>query len=149
MGGLRAKMKIATLRQLDALVGEQLMNEVPEVYWEDAHAVFRFETEQEALEAVKRMKMQLNLPRIDWDSMTVTQIKSYRPYSSDITALWAVIDKVSTSENPLHMRREKGEWYVSFGKYRECVSLSSPAATCVAALLTIGVEVDLDRDRVH
>ena len=72
-------MKIATLRQLDALVGEQLMNEVPEVYWEDAHAVFRFETEQEALEAVKRMNMKLNLHRIDWDSMTVTQIKYYRP----------------------------------------------------------------------
>jgi hypothetical protein len=130
-------------------VGEHLMNEVPEVYWEDAHAVFRFETEQEALEAVKRMKMQLNLPRIDWDSMTVTQVKSYRPYSSDVTVLWTVIDKVSTAGNPLQMHREKGEWHVAFGKFRECVSLSAPAAICVAALLTIGVEVDLDRDRVH
>ena len=149
MGKTPSHVRISTLRQLDALVGEHLMGEVPEVYWEDAHAVFRFETEQEALEAVKRMKQQLNLPRIDWDSMTVTQIKSYRPYSSDVTALWSVIDKVSTSENPLHMHRDKGEWYVSFGRFRECVSLSAPAAICVAALLTIGVEVDLDRDRVH
>ena len=149
MGRVRAKVKVTTLRQLDALVGEHLMEEVPEVYWEDAHAVFRFETEQEALEAMKRMKAQPNLPAIDWESMSVTQIKSYRPYSSDVAALWSVIDKISTSENPLRMHRDKGEWHVTFGTHRECISLSAPAAVCVAALLTIGVEVDLDRDRVH
>ena len=142
-------MRIKTLRELDALVGEHLIGEVPEVYWEDSHAVLRFETEQEAIEAMKKMRIQLNLPKIDWESMAVTQIKSYRHYSSDNAALWLVIDKASTPENPLHMHKDKSEWYVSFGKYRECVSFSAPAAICVAALLTIGVEVDLDRDRVY
>jgi len=144
-----ARVRITTLRELDALVGEYLTAEVPEIYWEDAHAVFRFETEQEAVDAMKRMRSQPNLPKIDWESMAVTEVKSYRPYSSEIATAWAVIEKVSGTENPLRMRREKGLWHVAFGNHRECVSLSAPAAICVAGLLTIGVEVDLDRDRVN
>src|SRR5579862_6632639 len=124
------RVRVSTLRELDALVAENLTGEVPEVYWEDAHAVFRFETEQEALEALKRLKSQLNLPKIDWDSVTVSEIRTYRSYSSEITAAWSVVEKKATAENELRIRREDGMWRASFGAHGEVVARSVPVAIC-------------------
>ena len=137
------------MRELDALVAEHLTGEVPEIYWEDAHAVFRFETEHEAVEAMRKLKAQLNLPKVDWESMAVTRIKSYRPYSSDVSAAWVVIEKISSPANPLQIRREKGRWHVAFGDQVEAVSRSSSVAICLAALRAIGIEVELDHDRIQ
>lgn len=145
-----SRVRVNTLRELDALVGEQLTGEKPEVYWEDAHAMFRFETEQEALEALKRLKAQPSLPRVNWDSVTVTQIKSYRPYSSDIATAWSVVEKVTTREHELRLRREGGMWHVAFGDCAETAARSAPVAICVAGLRAAAdIEVLFDPDRIH
>lgn len=143
------KVRIATLRELDALVGEHLAGEVPEVYWEDAHAVFRFETEYEAVEAMRKLKEQMNLPKVDWKSMEITQVKSYRPYSSDMAVAWSVIEKINTSLHPLQMYRDKGHWHAAFGDERVSIALNPAVAICLAGLMAIGIEVDVDRDRIH
>jgi hypothetical protein len=144
-----SRVRVNTMRELDALVGEHLTGEVPEVYWEDAHAVFRFETEEEALEALKRLKSQPSLPKVNWESVTVTKIKSYRLYSSDIATAWSVVEKIAGAENGLRMRREGGMWHVSFGHHGECVARSASVAICVAGLRTVNIEVVFDPDRIH
>jgi hypothetical protein len=149
MEAIPARARIHSTRELDALVAEHITGEVPEVYWEDAHAVFRFETEYEAIQAMLKLKAQLNLPKVDWDSMTVNQVKSYRPYCSDIVAAWLVIEKISTPLNPLQMHREKGFWHVAFGDHKETISRSSCIAICLAALRSAGFEVEFDQDRIN
>jgi len=143
------RVRIATLRELDALVGEHLAGEVPEVYWEDAHAVLRFETEYEAVEAMRKKKEQMNLPKVDWASTEIVQIKLYRPYSSDMGVAWTVIEKINTALHPLQMFRDKGQWHAAFGDDKISVARSSAVALCLAGLMAIGIEVELDRDRIH
>ena len=149
MEKISARARVNTLRELDALVGGHLTGEVPEVYWEDAHAVLRFETEQEALEALERLKAQPTLPKVNWDLVKVTQIKSYRPYSSEIAMAWSVVEKIASAECGLRIRREKGLWHVSFGNRGETVARSAPVAICVAALHASGIEVLFDPDSIH
>jgi len=148
MEKISARVRVNTLRELDALVGEHLIGEVPEVYWEDAHAVLRFETEQEALEALERLKAQPSLPEVNWEAVTVTQVKSYQPYSSEIGLAWNVVAKTATTEDSLRIRRDKGLWRAAFGAREETAARSAPVAICVAALRTAGIEVLFDPDRI-
>ena len=149
MDKISARVRVNTMRELDALVGEHLTHEMPEVYWEDAHAVFRFETESEALEAIKRLKTQLNLPKVNWEEVTVTQIKSYRPYSSEIPTAWSMVEKITGPDLDLRIRRDRGMWHVTFGNHGESSARSAPVAICVAGLRTVGIEVLFDPDRIH
>lgn len=144
-----AKVRVNTLRELDALVGEHVTHEVPEVFWEDAHAVLRFESMEEALEAIQRMKSQMNLPKINWEEIKVTEIKSYRHYSSDIPAAWSVVEKLAGPGNDVRMRREKGMWYVAFGERAESPGRSALVAICAAGLLAAGIEAIYDPDRIN
>lgn len=143
------KVRINTLRELDALVGEYITGEVPEIYWEDAHAVFRFETEAEAMEAMKNLRSQPQLPKVDWESIKIKEVKSYKTYSADIANAWVVVEKISSPANYLHLRREKGLWLVSFGNHNETVARSAPVAICIAALRAMVFDVDCDPDRLH
>ena len=149
MEKISRRLRVNTLQELDALVAEHLTGEVPEVYWEDAHAVFRFETEQEALEALKRLKAQPNLPKVDWDAVTLSEIKNYRPYSSEIAAAWSVVEKIDTAVNGLRCQREDGMWRVAFGACGEVAARSVPVAICVAGLRTVNIDVLFDPDRIH
>ena len=144
-----SRVRVNTLRELDALVGEHLTGEVPEIYWEDAHAVLRFESEQEALEALKKLRTQLSLPKVNWESVAVTQVKSYRTYSSEIATAWSVVEKISNHDNTLRVWREGGMWHASFGDCGESMARSAPVAICVAGLRTVDIEVLFDPDRIH
>ena len=143
------RARVNTLRELDALVGMRVTGEQPEVYWEDAHAVFRFETEHEALEALKRMKAQPNLPKVNWEEMTVSRVQLFRPYSSEIAMAWSAVEKVVSPENGLRIRREGGMWFVAFGEREESAARSAAVAICAAALRTVGVDVVFDPDRIN
>jgi hypothetical protein len=151
MEKISARVRVTTMRELDALVGEHLAHEIPEVYWEDAHAVFRFETESEAMEAIKKLKTQLNLPKVNWEAVKVTQIKSYRAYSSEIAIAWGVVEKITASpgRNNLRIRRDKGMWHAAFGDHDESAARGAAVAICVAGLRTEGIEVLFDPDRIH
>jgi hypothetical protein len=144
-----ATFRIQSLRELDALVGEHITGETPEIYWEDAHAHFRFESEDEAVETLKKFAKQMNLPVIDWDSMTVVKVKSYRPYSTEITAAWIVVEKLGALGKQMKMWREHAMWHVAFGGDQAARALSSPLAICAAALRAKGVEVGPDLDRLR
>ncbi|HWB58479.1 MAG TPA: hypothetical protein VG733_03265 [Chthoniobacteraceae bacterium] len=144
------RARVNTLLELDALVGERIIGEVPEVYWEDAHAMFRFETESEAMDALKRLRSQPSLPRVNWDSLTVSQVKSYRPYSADIAVAWSIVEKATAeSGDAFQIRREGGMWRAAFGHREEILARSAPVAICVAGLRAAGIEVIFDPDGIH
>lgn len=143
------RVRVQTLRELDALVAEHLTGEKPEVYWEDAHATFRFETEQEALDAIKRLRAQPNLPKVNWDSIKMSQIKSYSLYSLEITTAWSIVERIASPENEFRIRREGGMWHASFGTHGERQARSAPVAICVAGLSTVDVDVVFDPDRIN
>ena len=43
-----ARVRVETLRELDALVGKYLIGEDPQTYWEDSHSFLRFDSIEEA-----------------------------------------------------------------------------------------------------
>jgi hypothetical protein len=149
MANLPTRVRVNTLRDLDALVAEHITGEVPEIYWEDAHATLRFESEQEAREALERLKAQPTLPPVNWESMAVTQVKAYLPYSADVVLAWGVVEKIAMSENCLRVRREKGMWHARFGDRAESRARSAPVAICAAALRAVDVEAVFDPDWIH
>lgn len=149
MEKIPAKIRVETLRELDALVGEHIIGETPEVYWEDAHSFFRFESEDEAFVTLKKFAKQLNLPTVDWESMEVVEVKSYQPYSNNIATAWMVAEKLAAQELPMKIWRERGMWRAVFGDGAVATALSAPVAICAAALWTKGVEVTADLDRLR
>ena len=50
--------RVKSLGELDALVGEHVMQEAPEVYWEDIHGYFQFHSEVEARQAIAAAEAQ-------------------------------------------------------------------------------------------
>jgi hypothetical protein len=44
---------------------------------------------------------------------------------------------------PLYMRRNNGQWLACFGTLQPIIGKTPPLAMCLAALRTIGVEVEI------
>ena len=51
------RMRVASLAQLDALVGEYVTGDEPEVAWQDSYGLFRFSTRDEAEEAILKLEV--------------------------------------------------------------------------------------------
>ena len=59
------RLRIASLTELDELIGKQVFGESPETHWEDSHSLFMFDSEEEAREAIRNPYYQLFLPEAD------------------------------------------------------------------------------------
>ena len=139
---------IASLTELDALVGHHFIGETPETYWEDNHSCFQFSTEGEARRALEDPYYRRFLPDRDWSRAYVREIQVYRKYSVDAALNWEVAEKAVSRFGPLQVWREAGRWRARFGAAAHAEALTPPVAICVAVLRAGGMTVDLDHFRI-
>jgi hypothetical protein len=140
-----SRVKISSAGELDALVGQHITGEIPEMRWQDSHGLFEFESELDALEAIQDVYYQRFLPAVDWSKTEIMSIETYRPYSCDLTCTIQVVEKMSAAGKPLFLMTDRGQWLASFGDDQPAMARDAAAAICVAALLSCGVDVQLER----
>ena len=141
--------RVTTLAELDALVGEHIAMETPEVHWEDSHGTFQFDTEAQAQNAIRDPYYQNFLPDVDWTATRVRQVRIYRPCTTDPVPFWRMVATASEHYGTLALTRERGQWCASFGRGTESRAHSAQIAVCLAALSAKGVKVDLDHSRIE
>jgi hypothetical protein len=141
------RLRVASLKELDALVGKYLVKETPQVFWEEEHACMRFDSIEEALEAMRDPYFQLFIPEEARPHTALKEVQEFRAYSSELTLAWEVVERISPQLEPMHVRCENGLWSAAFGDRPECSSRSAPVAICLAALRAHGMDVDLSAER--
>jgi hypothetical protein len=139
---------IATLSALDELIGDRIMQEEPEICWQDIHGVFSFESELEARSALQDPYYQRFLPDVDWSETVIQRVKTYRPYTSDLDLAWLAVEKLVPSCGPLQISRHAGLWTACFRNGQGGNSRNICIAICLAALEVNGYQVELDADRL-
>jgi hypothetical protein len=146
-------MDIATIRissavELDTLVGQHVTGEEPEVFWEDSHGQFQFESEAEARRALMDPYYQRFLPDVDWSQTVIREVRAYRPYCADPAYIWTVVEKASAQWGTMLMSREQGRWRVAFGSRPPAHARTAPVAICLAALPAADLRVEANHDRI-
>jgi hypothetical protein len=136
------KLRVASLKELDALIGKYLVKETPQVFWEEEHACMRFDSIEEALDAMRDPYFQLFIPEEARANTALKEVQEFRAYSSDLALAWEVVERISPQLEPLHVRCENGFWFATFGTRPEAQSRSAPVAICLAALRAHGMDVD-------
>ena len=138
---LTERVRVASLRDLDALVGTRLTQETPITQWEDSRTHFRFPSVEEAIEALQDPYFQQFGPS---SAAVFVEVKEFRRYSENLDAAWDVVESLSQHTKPLVVIRRAGKWAVSFGDGPSVEAETAPLAICVAALLAKGIAVDFD-----
>jgi hypothetical protein len=136
------RIRIASLTDLDALVGTRLTGETPVTHWEDGHTLFVFSSVEEALESLQDPYYQHFKPLDPNAPRVLREIKEFRRYSTDLSAAWDVVETVSSPVAPLQVACEADRWVASFGKGPAVVAESAPVAICMAALQARGIAVE-------
>lgn len=136
------KLRVASLKELDALIGKYLIKETPQIFWEEEHACMRFDSIEEALEAMRDPYFQLFIPEEARANTALKEVQEFRAYSSELALAWEVVERISPQLEPMHVRCENGYWFATFGTQPEASSRSAPVAICLAALRAHGMEVD-------
>jgi hypothetical protein len=134
---------------LDSLVGTHITRETPEVYWEDMHGLFKFDTEAEARAAMMDIYYQLFLPQVKWDETVIREVHRYRRYTRDPLAIWAVVDATVAPHGALRMAVRHGLWTCSFGEHPAATSRYPAVSICLAALEAHGLEMAPDIERIE
>lgn len=145
------RVEIRTLTELDALVGKFLTGEVPRIHWISSHSEFRFDSIEEAVEAVNDPFFRQFSNQNDTATTVLTEVREFRRYSAELETAWELVENLSHRLEPLLVRRDGDAWESAFGN-REFVSgPTAPVAICLAALRTRGVEVEfcLTRAQTH
>jgi hypothetical protein len=137
------RLQLASLKQLDALIGKYLTKETPQVFWEEPEACLRFDSLQEAIEAMRDPYFQEFIPKEARPHSALTEVQEFRPYSADLNVAWELVDQLSAEAGTFHVKREDGQWLMAFGDRPVVVSRLAPLAICLAALRARGIEVDL------
>src|SRR5688500_2976322 len=100
------RVRITSLRELDALVGTRLTHEKPHVHWEDSRTNFVFGTVEEALESLQDPYFRQFAPEDLGASAILTEVKEFRRYTRDLSAAWEVVDQLTEQTDALVVRRE-------------------------------------------
>lgn len=135
------RVRVASLRELDALVGTRLTQETPITQWEDSRTHFRFPSVEEAIEALHDPYFQQFGPS---SAAVFVEVKEFRRYTENLDAAWDVVESLSQHTKPLIVIRRAGKWSVSFGDGPSVEAGTAPLAICVAALLARGIAVDFE-----
>ena len=135
------RVRVATLRDLDALVGTRLTQETPLTHWEDSRTHFQFASIEEAIEALHDPYFQQFGPG---SSAVFVEVKEFRRYTEDLGAAWDVVESLSQHTKPLVVIRRAGKWAAAFGDGPSIEATSAPLAICVAALLARGIAVEFE-----
>lgn len=120
------------------------MGVIPQTEWRDSHHLFRFGTKDEAIKAVHDPYFRMFSPTLDWDSVTVVEVKMFQPYASDLTAAWEVVGKLNRLHQPLELRADGENWLAAFGACEPIAAPTAPLAVCLAALRARGIDAILD-----
>ena len=140
------RLRVACLKELDALVGKYLTKETPQVFWEEQQVCLRFDSIEEALEAMHDPYFQQFIPKDARPHSSLTEVHEFRAYSSDLNCAWEVIEQLSTGGDAVQIHKENGKWTAAFGDHPKVESHSAPVAICLAALLARGIDVELSAD---
>ena len=139
MGAGSGRVRVASLSQIDALVGDCVMGEPPEVAWQDSYGLFRFNSRLEAEEAIHNSYYQLFRPDLDWDHATIEEVRRFPPYCSDLMAAWSVVEFLTTECRQTEIRRQGDVWRAAFSG-SEAFAATPAMAICLAALRTRGID---------
>ena len=141
------RMAIASLRELDALVGERLTRETPRKHWENARTRVRFGSLEEALEALHDpFFRELEPETEETKPALLTEVKEFARYSSDLNVTWRAVEYASAHcSAPLVVRRDEESWSAAFGEKSARARIAA-VAICLAALRAIGLEVECEPD---
>jgi hypothetical protein len=141
------RVRISSLRELDALVGTRLTHEVPLTQWEESRTNVLFPTVEDAIEALHDPHFRQFKAGGGEDhepSTVLTEVKEFRRYTRNLDAAWDVVEQVGNAGGALVLHRDGDHWVATFGSGGVVESPSAPLAICVAALLARGVDLDLD-----
>ena len=125
------------------MVGAHITSEAPRTHWEDSHAHLRCATFEEALEAMRDPYFQTGTPLERGPDTLLREVHVYREYTTNLELAWEVVEKLSPSKGPLHIRREGNRWTAAFGDQPAASAASAPLAICLAGLLVCGIAVEL------
>lgn len=139
-------LRVESLGALDALVGRYITGEEPQVHWEDSHAHMRFESVDEALEALREPYFQQFIPASVRATTILREVQAFMPYSSVFEVAWRVVEKVATPRQALRIWRDRQSWCAAFGEYPPIVAKTAPLAICLAALRVRGLEVTVSEE---
>jgi hypothetical protein len=139
-------LRVESFEALDALVGRYITGEQPQVHWEDSHAHMKFESAEEALEALREPYFQQFIPASVRTTTVLREVQEFSPYSTDLAMAWQVVEKVATPRQPLRVWRDRHSWCAAFGDFAAMSARSAPAAICLAALRVRGLEVALSEE---
>jgi len=139
------RMRISSLRELDALVGTRVTHETPLTQWEESSTNALYPTVEEAMEALQDPNFRHMKRADDQEGSTVlTEVKEFRRYTRNLDAAWDVVEQLGNSGEALVLHRDGEHWVATFGTGGVVESPSAPLAISVAALLARGLELDLD-----
>jgi hypothetical protein len=133
------RVRVASLTQLDALVGEHVTGDEPEVAWQDSYGLFRFTSRNEAEEAIANSYYRLFRPDLDWDTATVEEVRLFPPYSSDLMVAWGVVEQLGAESRLTEIRRQGDSWRAAFAG-SEAFATTPAMAICLAALRARGID---------
>jgi hypothetical protein len=139
-------VRVESLAALDALVGRYITGEEPQVHWEDSHAHMRFESADEALEALREPYFQQFIPASVRSATVLQEVQEFLPYSSEFSVAWQVVEKLATPKQSFRIWRDRDAWCAAFGDFPPISARSAPAAICLAALRLRGLEVALSEE---
>ncbi len=132
-------MRVASLAQLDALIGEHVTGDEPDVVWQDSYGLFRFTSRDEAEEAIQNAYYRLFRPDLDWDSATIQEVRQFPAYSTDLAAAWGVVERLGAECPQTEIRRQGESWRASFSG-SDAFAATPALAICLAALRARGID---------
>ncbi len=132
-------MRVASLSQLDALVGEHVTGESPQVAWQDSFGLYQFTSYEEAIEAISNAYYRLFRPDLDWESVTIEEVRRFKAYSTDLMAAWDVVEHLSAESRQPEIRRQGEFWRAAF-LGAEAFASTPSLAICLAALRARGID---------
>jgi hypothetical protein len=139
VGKRTGRIYIASLCQVDALVGECVTGDAPEIVWQDSYGLFRFPSREEAEEAIHQSYYQLFRPDLDWDAASVDEVRRFPPYSSDLMSAWGVLERLAAEARQPEIRRQGNSWRAAFSG-AEATAATPALAICLAALRARGID---------
>jgi hypothetical protein len=138
-------VRIASLEQLDALVGRYVMEDRPAVYWEHSYSRWRFDTLADALDALNDPFFASLVPEGQRGGLSVAEVREYPTYTSDLSTAMRLVERLGAERKPLTLASSPQKWAACFGGDERVEAPSPAVAICVAALRAKGIEVELAR----
>jgi hypothetical protein len=132
-------MRVASLTQLDAIVGEYVTGDAPDIAWQDSYGLFHFTSREEAQEAIQNSYYRLFRPDLDWDSATIVETRRFRPYSTDLMAAWEIVERLGAEARQTEIRRQGDLWRAAFSG-AEAFAGTPALAICLAGLRARGID---------